>query len=156
MCSAPRTAWAYALCIAGYSCPSGSSPKPPQHHHILISAGVTSRAPMGTSPSRSSTYNSGREDFCDFCLFSSSTCYILQQQPVVYNNLLLHLCRSLGRHWGMLMDQGGNEARPVLGSYQGPMGKEQDQEECGSWKLSTTCSLCLCVRWKIPSYTGIN
>lgn len=63
--------------------------------------------------------------------FSSSTCHILQQQPVVCNTLLLHLCRSLGRHRGMLMGQGGNEARPVLGCYQGSMGKEQDQGEPG-------------------------
>lgn len=66
-----------------------------------------------------------------FVYFSSSPCYILQQELVVCSALLLHLCRSLGRLRGMLMGQGGNEARPVVVCYQGSMGKEKDQEELG-------------------------
>lgn len=102
--------------------------------HVLMSAGVTSRAPVGTCPSRSSTWNSGREDFCDFCLFFLLYLLhslILRQQPVVCNTLLVHLCRSLGMHRGMLMGQRGNEARLVVGCYQGSMGKELDQGELG-------------------------
>lgn len=108
---APRAGGKNRIC-------SKTSPAP---LHVLISAAVTSRAHPGAAP--------GTVAETIFVYFSSSICYILQQQQqhVVCNTLLVHLCRSLGRHRGMLMGQGGNEAGPVVGSYQGSMGKEQDQ-----------------------------
>lgn len=94
-------------------------------------AGMTSRAPMGAFPSRRSTCNSGSEDFCDFCLFF----LLYLQHPAAAARGVQHFARaSLQIPWGaqgMLMGQGGHEARPVLGCYQGSLGKEQDQGEPG-------------------------
>lgn len=109
---------------------SKTSPAPP---HFLLSAGMTSRAPMGTFPSSSCTWSSGREDFCDSCLFfllyllhpAAAACGVQHSAPA-------SLCRSLGRHRGMLMSQGGNEASPEM--LPGVHG--QGAGSGGTWDLS--------------------